>query len=63
MSREKTVGCEFRTHLHAMAEANSVIAIYDPDDPLCEREAAAGVVARMLGNQLNILDPKAVRLS
>ena len=62
VSREKTVSCEFRTHLHAMAEADTMIAVYDPGDPLCEREVAAGVVARTLGKQLNILDPKAIRL-
>lgn len=62
VSREKTVGCEFRTQLYAIVEASSVIAVYDPDDPLCEREVAAGVVARMLGKQFSVLDPKAIRL-
>ena len=60
---EKAVGCEFKSHLEAVKEVDTVITVYDPDDPLCEREAAAGVVTRMLGKQLNILDPKVVRLS
>ena len=59
---EKTVGCEFKAHLEAMKEADTVIVVFDPDDPLCEREVAAGVVARMLGKQFSVLDPKAIRL-
>ena len=60
---EKTVGCEFKAHLEAMKEAETVIAVYDPDDPLCEREAAAVAVAEMLNKQVLTLDPKAIRLS
>ena len=60
---KKTVGCEFKAHLEAMKEAATVIAIYDPDDPLCEREAAAVAVAEMLNMQVLALDPKAIRLS
>ena len=60
---EKTVGCEFKAHLEAMKEAGTVIAVYDPDDPLCEREAAAVAVAEMLNKQILALDPKAIRLS
>ena len=59
---EKTVCCEFKAHLEAMKEANTVIAIYDPDNPLCEREAAAVAVAEMLNKQVLTLDPKAIRL-
>ncbi len=55
---EKAVGCEFKTHLEAMNEADTVIAVYDPDDPRCEREAAA--VAEMLNKQVLTLDPKAI---
>ena len=35
---------------------------YDPDDPRCEREAAAATVAEMLNKQILTLDPKAIRL-
>ena len=59
---EKTVGCEFKAHLEAMKEAETVIAVYDPDNPLCEREAAAAAVAEMLNKQILTLDPKAIRL-
>ena len=59
---KKTVGCEFRAHLNAMSEADAVIAVYDPDDPRCEREAAAVAVAEMLNRQVRTVDPKAIRL-
>ena len=58
---EKTVGCEFKAYLEAMNKADTVIAVYDPDDPLCEREAAAGAVAEMLNRQVITVDPKAIR--
>ena len=59
---EKTVGCEFKAHLEAMKEADMVIAVYDPDDSLCEREAAAAAVAEMLNKQVFAVNPKAIRL-
>ena len=59
---EKTVGCEFKARLEAMKEADTVIAVYDPDNPLCEREAAAAAVSEMLHKQILTLDPKAIRL-
>ena len=59
---EKTVGCEFKAHLAAINEAETVIAVCDPDDPRCEREAAAAAVAEMLNKQILTLDPKAIRL-
>lgn len=59
---EKTVGCEFKAYLEAINEADTVIAVYDPDDPRCEREAAAVAVAEMLNKQILTLDPKAIRL-
>ena len=59
---EKTVGCEFIAYLEAMKDADTVIAVYDPDDPLCEREAAAVTVAEMLNKQVLTIDPKAIRL-
>ncbi len=62
LAYEKTVGCEFKTHLEAINEADTVIAVYDPDDPRCEREAAAVAVAEMLNRQAITVDPKAIRL-
>ena len=59
---EKTVDCEFKAYLEAMKEADAVIAVYDPDDPRCEREAAAVTVAEMLNRQVITVDPKAIRL-
>ena len=59
---EKTVGCEFKAYLEAMNEADTVIVVYDPDDPRCEWEAAATAVAEMLNKQILTLDPKAIRL-
>ncbi len=60
---EKTVGCEFKAHLEAINEVDTVIAVYDPDDPLCERETAAAAVAEVLNKRVLVLDPKAIRLS
>ena len=59
---EKTVGCEFKAYLEAMKEADTVIAVYDPDDPRCEREVAAVAVAKMLDRQVFTVDPKAIRI-
>ena len=59
---EKTVGCEFKARLEAINEAGTVIAVYDPDNPRCEREAAAVTVAELLNKQILLLDPKAIRL-
>ena len=59
---EKTVGCEFKAYLEAMNEADTVIAVYDPDDPHCEREIAAVAVAKMLDRQVFTVDPKAIHL-
>ena len=56
------MGCEFKAYLEAINEADTVIAVYDPDDPLCEREAAAVAVAGMLNRQVLTLVPKAIRL-
>ena len=58
----KTVGCEFKAYLEAINEAGTVIAVYDPDNPQCEREAAAVTVAEMLNKQILTLDPKAIRI-
>ena len=62
MAYEKTVGCEFKAYLEAIKDADTVIAVYDPDDPLCEREAVGVAVAEMLNKQILMLDPKAIRL-
>ena len=59
---EKTVGCEFKAYLEAINEADAVIAVYDPEDPLCERETAAVAVAEMLNPQVVTVDPKAIHL-
>ena len=58
---EKTVGCDFKAHLEAIKDADTLIAVYDPDDPLCEREAAAVAVAEVLNRQVITVDPKAIR--
>ena len=59
---EKTVGCKFKAYLEAINEADTVIVVYDPDDPRCEREAAAVAVAKMLDRQVFTVDPKAIHL-
>ena len=59
---EKTMGCEFKAHLEAMKEGDVLIAVFDPNNPRCEREAAAVAVAEMLNKQILTLDPKAIRL-
>ena len=59
---EKTVGCEFKAHLEAMKGAEMLIAVFDPDNPLCERDATVMAVAEMLNKQILTLDPKAIRL-
>ena len=59
---EKTVSCEFKAHLEAMKEADTLIAVFDPDNVHCEREVAAAAVAEMLNKQILTLDPKAIRL-
>ena len=45
-----------------MREVDTVIAVYYPDNPLCEREAAAAAVAEILNKQVLASDPKAVCL-
>ena len=42
--------------------ADTVMVVYDPDDPRCEREAAAAAIAEMLNKQVLTIDPKAIRL-
>ena len=63
MACEKTVGCEFEAHLDTMNEADTVIAVYDPDDPSCKREASAVAAADRLNKQILTLDPGGIRLS
>lgn len=50
------------TYFSPRIRVEAVIAVYDPDIPLCEREAAAAAVAEMLNKQILTLDPKAIRL-
>lgn len=59
---EKTVGCEFIAYLEAMKDADAVIAVYDPDDPRCEREAGAVAVEEMLNRQVFTINPKNIHL-
>jgi len=63
VSFERTIGCEFKAHLAAIKDADTVIALYDPDDPRCEREAATVAVAEMLNKQVLTVDPMAIHLS
>ena len=44
-------------------KAFTVIAVFNPDDPLFEREAAAVAAAEMLDRQVLTVDSKAIRLS
>lgn len=57
----KTVGCEFNAHLRAMAEAETVIAVCNPENPNCEREMAAVSVAKLLGKAVVLLNPGDIR--
>ena len=59
---EKTVGCEFKAHLEAVNEAETLIAVYDPENPRCEREAATVAVAEMLNRQVLTFEPTDIRL-
>ena len=52
MGYEKTVGCEFKAHLEAIKEADTVMAVYNPENPRCEREAVAVAVADMMNKQV-----------
>lgn len=58
---QKTVGCEFEAHLRTIAEAETVIAVYDPDNPACEREAATVSVAKMMEKQIIVINPNLIR--
>lgn len=63
VSPEKTSGCEFKAHLQAIKNADTMIIIYDPDNPQCEREAAIVAVAEEWNKQVLAIDPKSIRLS
>ena len=60
---EKAVGCEFKAHLQALAEADTAIVVYDPDNPLSEREIAAVAVAELLEKQIISVDPESIHFS
>ena len=45
VSYERTVGCEFKAHLEAMKNSNTMIVVYNPSNPQCERNAAIIAVA------------------
>ena len=63
VANKKTAGCEFKAHLEAMSEADTVIVIFDPDDPRCEREAATEAVAEFLSKRTITIDPMTIRIS
>ena len=62
VSPEKTVGCEFNAHLQAIKNVDTMIIIYDPDNPQCEREAAIVAVAEEWNKQVLTIDPKSIHL-
>ena len=62
VSCEKTIGCEFKTYLEAIKNAYTLIIVYDPDNPKCEREAVIVAVAKEWNKQVLVIDPKAIRL-
>ena len=39
-----------------------LIAVFEPDNPRCERETATVAVAKMMNKQILTLDPKTIRL-
>lgn len=57
----RTVGCKFNAHLRTMVEAKTVIVVCNPDNPDCEREAAAVSVAKLLGKRIILLNLRAIR--
>ena len=58
---QKEVGCEFKAHLAAMLKADNVIALFSPDNPLCEREISVITVAETLGKRVLLIDPEKTR--
>ena len=46
-----------------MKNADTLIIVYDSDNPQCEREAAIAEVAEEWNKQILAIDPKAIRLS
>ncbi len=63
VSPEKTIGCEFKDHFEAMKSADTIIVIYDPNNPQCEREASIVVVAKEWNKLVLAINPKAIHLS
>lgn len=57
VSHNKTLACRFNAHFQAIMEADAVIAVYDPENPLCEREATVMSVAEQLGKQMIWISP------
>lgn len=57
----KAAGCEFKAHFMAMHEADTIIAIINHDNPLCEREISAITVAETLGKRVLLMDPEKTR--
>ena len=62
VSYEKTVGCEFKSHFEVMKNADTLIIVYDPTDPICERETAIVAVVKEWNKQVLAIDPKSIHL-
>ena len=60
---EKTICREFKTNLEATKEADTMIVIYDPDNPQCGREAAIVAVAEEWNKRVVEIDPKDIRFA
>ena len=58
---QQAVGCEFKAHFMATLEADTIIAIINHDNPLCEREISAITVAEALGKRVLLIDPEKTR--
>ena len=56
-SYEREVGCEFKAYLDAIRSADLLLAVYDPRDPACEREAAAVHTAQAMGRGVLPITP------
>ena len=63
VSYEKTVACEFKAYLEAIKNVDTLLTIYDPDNPQCEREASIVVVAKEWNKLVLAINPKAIHLS
>ena len=60
VTQHKTIGCEFAAYLAAIQYADTVFAIFDADNPKCEREANIVSVAKENGKMVIVLDPASI---